>query len=105
MASINIHTRQVEKTMLVEVEKTEFVEEEVVVLELSKDEAQLLMDVISRVSGCPQNTRRALAENIYGSLANNGFRYQATYDETGGPIPTDVHGGIFMLVEPKVEGL
>ena len=96
MASANIHTKQVEKTVIVQ--------EEIVTLELSREEAQLLTDVLSRIGGCPRNSRRKFATEIERVLRENGVEYQSSFRD-GEPVPTDIHGQIMIHVEPKVKQL
>ena len=96
MASANIRINEVEKTVIVK--------EEIVTLGLSREEAQLLTDIVSRVGGCPRNSRRKFATEIERVLRESGFEYQSSFRD-GEPVPTDVHGRIIIHVEPKVQQL
>jgi hypothetical protein len=56
--------------------------EETIFLELSKDEAQFLIDVLGAVGGSPLSSRRKHSKDIIQSLSNAGFKYRCT-DFTG----------------------
>lgn len=50
-------------------------ETEVVRLELTNDEAQMLVDVLSRVGGSPERSRRGLARDVLRTLEDLGFAF------------------------------
>jgi hypothetical protein len=65
---------------------------EYVVLTLSKEEAQVLVDVISIASGMPLTTRRGLIDGIMAAMSNVNYHYNpAAYSCTGDLYACYVH--------------
>lgn len=54
------------------IEVVEEVETSVVNLELSGEEADLLVDILSRIGGNPERTRRGIADRIHEALEDAG---------------------------------
>lgn len=53
-----------------------FVKQEVTVtLTLNDEEAQVLTDILSRISGSTSDSRRALADNILRAFRSLGYQY------------------------------
>jgi hypothetical protein len=63
MAIAKIEDREVE----VIVRQTK--NEPVILLELSKEEASTLYDILKRIGGCPDTTRRKYAQSIFDAMA------------------------------------
>ena len=59
---------------------------EPVVLTLSKEEAQVLVDVISMASGMPETTRRGLIDGIRRALASVDYNYNADAYRSNGDL-------------------
>jgi hypothetical protein len=65
---------------------------EPVVLTMSKEEAQVLVDVISMASGMPDTSRRGLIIDIMRALSSVGYRYNArAYGKDGDLLDCRVH--------------
>jgi hypothetical protein len=80
MATVERQTRSVEVTI------TE--EREVVVLTLSSEEAQVLVDVYAVLGGDPDLSNRRHTSQVYEALRAAGFRYRSLGSGLGGQAMT-----------------
>jgi len=65
-----------------------------VVLEMSEDEALFLADILSRIGGNPELTRRRHQESLTQALKNAGVQ---------GGGAQDIDGGILMWSGPRID--
>jgi len=84
--------------------KTETVVTTVYTLELSQDEAIALVDILSRISGPPDSSRRGLASNIYEGLVATGVLPVFKMDNYDGSRPEDLEGHmVFSVNKPRLD--
>jgi len=84
--------------------KTETVVTTVYTLELSQDEAIALVDVLSRIGGSPNSSRRGLTHNIYEGLVAAGVLPVVKMDNYDGFYPEDLEGHmVFIANKPRLD--
>lgn len=77
-----------------EVPVTTYVEQKVVTLELSHEEAMTLSLVLAKVGGCPFTTPRRYTESIYRALVDENYNFVAAEKMLGKAVGNLIKGDI-----------